>query len=114
MFKLVLKIVFVIIIAVVAVYYHNTESGKKLEEKISSELEYEQLRKRGKKYVDKTMDYIVTKGLDKAKKMVRKPIEGKAGNKLSSSSGKDNEKKEDIKLDERKKLEQIIEKDEYK
>ncbi len=111
MLKFLFKIIIVVIIAIAAVYYHNTESGKELEKTIGKELEYEQLQKRGEKYVDKTIDYIVTKGLDLAKKRVSESIGDKLDSNQTSSSEKDNETQEIIKLDERKKLEQIIEKE---
>lgn len=111
MFKFLFKIIIVVIIAIAAVYYHNTESGKELEKKISNELEYEQLQKRGEKYIDKTIDYIVTKGLDMAKKKVGESTGDKPDSNHSSSSEKNNETQEMIKPDDRKKLEQIIEKE---
>jgi len=111
--KFFLKMLLVFIIAVSAVYYHNTESGKALEQRIGKELEYDRLQTRGGKYLDKTIDFVVNKGMEKVGKTLNSSKADEPDGKDHSASGKAR-KEEKIKMDERKRLEQIIEQGETK
>ena len=133
MIKFIFKLGLVIIIALAAVIYHNTESGKEMEKRIGEEIQVDKLTKRGQDLLDKTIYFLSLKGMEYKKKteeakddLLKKSIEVKknllnksekedGAHKQSAKSSKKKEiKKETVeKIEEkdRKKLEEILEKE---
>ncbi len=115
-----MKIFFVLIIALAAVIYHNTDSGREMERRIGEEISIERLAERGKELFSKVIDSLLLKGMDRDRKQESKKSAGKAEKKESLKSsprpvqektkGADKTKNvENIADEERKKLEAIIE-----
>jgi isopentenyl diphosphate isomerase/L-lactate dehydrogenase-like FMN-dependent dehydrogenase len=100
--------VIVILIALAAVIYHNTDSGKEVEKRVGRAIEYKSLKERAGVLISKSIDFISLKGMrqkDKGK-IVEKGID-----KIKSLPGKIEPARrvEKISDKERKKLEDIIE-----
>lgn len=119
--KFFFKLVIVFIIALAAVIYHNTESGKKFEKKVGEEINFERMSERGKDLLEKTIYFLSLKGLEYKKK--KEAIEEKGPLRVkqeespfhgptAKGSSKEIIKKETtekIGEEDRKKLEEILE-----
>ncbi len=64
MIKFFFKIVIVLIIALAAVIYHNTESGQEMERKIGEEINLDNLSVRGKEFLKEAIYFFSLKGLE--------------------------------------------------
>ena len=122
MIKFLFKLVIVIIIALAAVIYHNTDSGKKMEKKIGEEVDFEKMSERGKDLLEKAIYFLSLKGLEYKKKtedIQKGPLKVKLKEDIppkpsvKSSGEKENKKKttEKIGEEDRKRLEEILEKE---
>ena len=109
MIKFLFKMMMVFCIAIAAVVYHNTDSGKEMEDRVGKALEFRSLKERGKALISKTIHFISLDGMDedsvkdelnKVKKVKKDsaPLMKKAA-----------ELKEKMPEDERKRIEKIIE-----
>lgn len=108
MIKFFLKIFFAIVIAIGAVLYHNTESGRNLEKKVGKELSFETMKERGRNLYKDLMKFIFIKGLpDKESGNASKAKKDETIDK--SPENIPTPKAENISESERRKLEEIIE-----
>jgi hypothetical protein len=98
-------------IAVSAVFYHNTESGSEMEKKIGEELKFENLADRVNVLFEKTKDFILLKGMDAYQRRVDNNKEMKTDPEKRSSSQQEPLTKESIREEERKKIGEIIERE---
>lgn len=108
MIKFFFKMAVVFCVVFAAVLYHNTESGKEMEEKMGEALEFKSLKERGKALINKTIRFIALKGMDSGTKKDEAvgPGEGKAG---SPPVSQPVESKEKMPEEERRRIEEIIE-----
>ncbi|MBE9503201.1 MAG: hypothetical protein IME96_03395 [Proteobacteria bacterium] len=108
MIKFLFKMVMVFCIAIVAVVYHNTESGKQMEDRVGKALEFRGLKERGKALISKTIHFISLDGMDddSARDKMKKVRVKKDSTPLMKKTA---ELKERMPEDERKRIEQIIE-----
>ena len=104
--KFFFKIIIVVCVAFAAVIYHNTDAGREMERRIGETLEFKNLKERGKMLIKKTLHFISLEG--KAEGEREKKNERRSS---PSSFTKPNKSKEKINEDERKRIEQIIERE---
>jgi len=106
--KFIVKIGIVIVIALAAVIYHNTDSGKEMEKRVGRAIEYKSLKERTGALLSKSVDFILLKGMSHKDdgRIVEKGID-----KIKSLPGKTAPagRIEKISDKERKKLEDVIE-----
>lgn len=96
MIKFIFKIVIVLIIALAAVIYHNTESGKEMERKIGEEINLDNLSIRGKQFLKEAIYFLSLKGLEYKKNNGDKKKtapESKQSSKKGKKSKKETQKK---------------------
>ena len=123
MIRFFFKMAIVFIIALAAVIYHNTESGKRLEKKVGHEISFEKMSERGKNLFEKTIYFLSLKGLEYKKKNESLKMGPLKGNQKAAApppavaekiENKEIEKEtaetaEKIGEEDRKKLEEILE-----
>lgn len=120
MIKFLFKMVIVFIIALAAVIYHNTESGKRLEKKVGEEISFDKMSERGKDLLDKTIYFLSLKGLEYKKKSEemrtgplranqKEPVPPPAAVEKSINKEIKKETAEKIGEEDRRRLEEILE-----
>ncbi|MDH3974250.1 MAG: hypothetical protein OEV42_08220 [Deltaproteobacteria bacterium] len=120
MIKFFFKLAIVFIIALAAVIYHNTESGKKFEKKVGEEISFDKMSERGKDLIEKTIYFLSLKGLEYKKKKatvekgplkVNQNVEALPESAVESSRKKEIKKETTEKIgdEDRKRLEEILE-----
>ena len=92
MIKFFFKIVIVLIIALAAVIYHNTESGREMERRIGEEIKIDNLSKKGREFLKEAIYFLSLKGLEYKKNNDDKH---KTTSKSEPSSKKDQSSKKD-------------------
>jgi len=118
--KFFFKLAIVFIIALAAVIYHNTESGKKFEKKVGEEISFDKMSERGKDLIEKTIYFLSLKGLEYKKKKatvekgplkVNQNVEALPESAVESSRKKEIKKETTEKIgdEDRKRLEEILE-----
>ena len=108
MIKFLFKIMMVFCIAIAAVVYHNTDSGREMEDRVGNALEFRSLKDRGKTLISKAIHFISLDGMDQdsVRDRVKKARVKKDSN---HSMTKPSELNERMPEDERKRIERIIE-----
>ena len=127
MIKFFFKIVIVLIVAMSAVIYHNTESGRDMERKIGEEIKLDNLAERSKEFLKEAIYFLSLKGLEYKKENdgkgksvsgndtlsgnenVKKSAHEERYDQKASSAVEKKDKKEHIEDKDRRMLEQIIE-----
>ncbi len=106
MIKFIFKITLVVIIAVAAVAYHNTDAGKEMERRVGRAIEYDSMADRGKSLLKRTFDFIMLKGMRSAVSEGKSKIETNGIRQGDEMAGPP---QENITEEERRAVEKIIE-----
>ena len=87
MIRFLLKMIIVVIVALAAVIYHNTDAGRDMERRIGQEMSLDRLAERGENLFDRTIYFLSLKGLEykaKSEEELKKSLRDKAFGKKKS------------------------------